>query len=66
MAQQVRAVVAKAKGEPVTVETIEIPDPGPGEVVVQELPSFLTVPPAYLGWLGASKAVTLDIRIDRM
>jgi hypothetical protein len=34
--------------------------------VVQELPSFLTVPPAYLGWLGASKAVTLDIRIDRM
>ncbi len=35
MPQQVRAVVAKAKGEPVTVETIEIPDPGPGEVVVQ-------------------------------
>lgn len=27
-------MVAKAKGEPVTVETITIPDPGPGEVVV--------------------------------
>ncbi|XP_047053612.1 uncharacterized protein LOC124659837 isoform X1 [Lolium rigidum] len=37
-----------------------------GKVVVEELPSFLTVPPAYLGWLEASKAVTLDIRIDRM
>ena len=34
MPQQVRAVVARAKGEPVTVEVIEIPDPGPGEVVV--------------------------------
>ncbi|RLV50696.1 S-(hydroxymethyl)mycothiol dehydrogenase [Nocardioides mangrovicus] len=33
--QQVRAVVAKAKGEPVTIETINIPDPGPGEAVVQ-------------------------------
>jgi len=31
---EVRAVVAKAKGEPVTVETIVVPDPGPGEVVV--------------------------------
>jgi S-(hydroxymethyl)mycothiol dehydrogenase len=27
-------VIAKAKGEPVTVETIVIPDPGPGEAVV--------------------------------
>jgi S-(hydroxymethyl)mycothiol dehydrogenase len=35
MAQQVRGVVAKAKGEPVTVETIEVPDPGPGEVLVE-------------------------------
>ncbi|HAY65450.1 MAG TPA: S-(hydroxymethyl)mycothiol dehydrogenase, partial [Acidimicrobiaceae bacterium] len=26
--------VARAKGEPVSVETIYIPDPGPGEVVV--------------------------------
>ena len=34
MPQQVRAVVAKAKGEPVSVEIIEIPDPGPGEAVV--------------------------------
>lgn len=34
MPQQVRAVVAKAKGEPVSVETITIPDPGPGEVIV--------------------------------
>src|SRR3954466_13231658 len=34
MAQQVRGVVAKAKGEPVSVETIEVPDPGPGEVLV--------------------------------
>jgi len=34
MAQQVKAVVARAKGAPVTVETIEVPDPGPGEVFV--------------------------------
>ncbi len=34
MAQQVRAVVAKAKGKPVEVVTIEVPDPGPGEVLV--------------------------------
>jgi S-(hydroxymethyl)mycothiol dehydrogenase len=35
MAQQVRGVVATAKGAPVTVESIVIPDPGPGEAVVQ-------------------------------
>jgi S-(hydroxymethyl)mycothiol dehydrogenase len=35
MPQEVRAVVARAKREPVTVETIVIPDPGPAEVVVQ-------------------------------
>jgi len=35
MAQQVRAVVAKAKGQPVSIETIEVPDPGPGEALVQ-------------------------------
>ncbi|ANY07891.1 S-(hydroxymethyl)mycothiol dehydrogenase [Pseudonocardia sp. HH130630-07] len=35
MPQQVRGVVARAKGEPVTVETITVPDPGPGEAVVQ-------------------------------
>ena len=33
--QQVRGVVARAKGEPVTVETVNVPDPGPGEAVVQ-------------------------------
>ena len=34
MPHSVRAVVARAKGEPVTMEVIEIPDPGPGEVLV--------------------------------
>ncbi len=34
MAQQVKAVVARAQGHPVTVETIVVPDPGPGEAVV--------------------------------
>ena len=34
MAQQVRGVVARAKGQPVSIETIVIPDPGPGEAVV--------------------------------
>ncbi len=34
MPQEVRGVVARAKGAPVTVETIVIPDPGPNEVVV--------------------------------
>ena len=33
--QQVRGVVARAKGEPVTVETVNVPDPGPGEAVVR-------------------------------
>ncbi|MEU6674732.1 S-(hydroxymethyl)mycothiol dehydrogenase [Streptomyces sp. NPDC046925] len=35
MAQQVQGVVARAKGEPVRIETIVVPDPGPGEAVVQ-------------------------------
>ncbi|WP_301175210.1 S-(hydroxymethyl)mycothiol dehydrogenase [Actinomadura geliboluensis] len=35
MAQQVRGVVAPGKGQPVRIETINIPDPGPGEAVVQ-------------------------------
>ncbi|GHC53652.1 S-(hydroxymethyl)mycothiol dehydrogenase [Streptomyces flavofungini] len=35
MAQQVRGVVARAKGEPVRIETIVVPDPGPGEAVVK-------------------------------
>ena len=34
MPHSIRAVVARSKGEPVTVETIEVPDPGPGEVIV--------------------------------
>ena len=34
MPQQVRGVVARAKKAPVTIETIVIPDPGPGEAVV--------------------------------
>ena len=35
MPQTVRGVVARAKGAPVTVENIVIPDPGPGEAVVK-------------------------------
>ncbi len=35
MSQQVKGVIARAKGEPVRVETIVVPDPGPGEAVVQ-------------------------------
>ena len=35
MSQQVRAVVARSKGQPVTLETINVPDPGPGEAVVK-------------------------------
>ena len=35
MPQEVRGVVARSKGAPVTVETIVIPDPGPHEVVVK-------------------------------
>jgi S-(hydroxymethyl)mycothiol dehydrogenase len=34
MTQRVRGVVARAKGEPVGIETILVPDPGPGEAVV--------------------------------
>jgi S-(hydroxymethyl)mycothiol dehydrogenase len=34
MAHQVRGVVATAKKAPVTVETITVPDPGPGEALV--------------------------------
>jgi S-(hydroxymethyl)mycothiol dehydrogenase len=34
MSQEVRGIVARAKGEPVTIETIVVPDPGPGEAVV--------------------------------
>src|ERR1700712_2384269 len=34
MPQTVRGVIARPKGAPVTVENIVIPDPGPGEVIV--------------------------------
>ena len=33
--QQVKAVIAHSKGAPVSVETINVPDPGPGEAVVK-------------------------------
>ena len=35
MTHQVRAVVARGKGAPVSLETILVPDPGPGEALVQ-------------------------------
>jgi S-(hydroxymethyl)mycothiol dehydrogenase len=35
MPHQVRGVVARSKGAPVSVETIVVPDPGPGEALVQ-------------------------------
>jgi S-(hydroxymethyl)mycothiol dehydrogenase len=35
MANEVRGVVAGAKGEPVRVQTIVVPDPGPGEALVR-------------------------------
>ena len=34
MAHEVQGVVARTKGEPVEVATISVPDPGPGEVLV--------------------------------
>jgi S-(hydroxymethyl)mycothiol dehydrogenase len=35
MAHEVRAVVARAQGKPVGIETIVVPDPGPGEALVR-------------------------------
>jgi S-(hydroxymethyl)mycothiol dehydrogenase len=35
MPHEVRAVVAKAKGNPVSIETVVVPDPGPGEALVE-------------------------------
>ncbi|WP_410540052.1 S-(hydroxymethyl)mycothiol dehydrogenase [Streptomyces sp. KL2] len=35
MTHQVRAVVARGKGAPVSLETITVPDPGPGEALVK-------------------------------
>ncbi len=37
MAQQVQGVIARAKGQPVSLETIVVPDPGPGEAIVKVL-----------------------------
>jgi S-(hydroxymethyl)mycothiol dehydrogenase len=34
MTHEVRGVIAHAKGEPLRVETVLVPDPGPGEVLV--------------------------------
>ncbi len=34
MTTEVRGVVSRRKGEPVTVETVLVPDPGPGEAVI--------------------------------
>jgi S-(hydroxymethyl)mycothiol dehydrogenase len=34
MPYEVRGVIARSKGAPVTVETVVVPDPGPGEAVV--------------------------------
>ena len=34
MAHQVKGVVADNKGEPVSIKTIEVPNPGPGEVLI--------------------------------
>ncbi|CAL9342399.1 S-(hydroxymethyl)mycothiol dehydrogenase [Streptomyces sp. enrichment culture] len=34
MAQEVRGVIAPGKDEPVRIETVVVPDPGPGEAVV--------------------------------
>jgi S-(hydroxymethyl)mycothiol dehydrogenase len=35
MSHRVRGVVSRAKGEPVTLETIVVPDPGPGEALIR-------------------------------
>src|SRR5213596_4092321 len=35
MPSHVRGVVARAKGKPVAVETVVVPDPGPGEALVR-------------------------------
>lgn len=35
MVHEVRGVIARSKGAPVTVETVLVPDPGPGEALVK-------------------------------
>ena len=44
MASEVRGVVALAKGRPVSVVTIVVPDPGPGEAVVRSRPAACATP----------------------
>ncbi|MEO8284684.1 MAG: S-(hydroxymethyl)mycothiol dehydrogenase, partial [Pseudarthrobacter sp.] len=39
MVHKVKGVVARSKGAPVTLETILVPEPGPGEVLVDILTS---------------------------
>ena len=39
MTTEVRGVIAKAVGEPVTIETVLVPDPGPGEALVTSRPA---------------------------
>ena len=34
MVHKVKGVVAKSKGDPVAIEMIEVPNPGPGEVLI--------------------------------
>lgn len=34
---EVKGVVARAKGQPVSIETVRVPDPGPGEALVEVL-----------------------------
>ena len=35
MANQVKGVIAAAKGAPVSIETVTVPDPGPGEALIR-------------------------------
>src|SRR5215218_1715757 len=35
MAHEVRGVIARGKGEPVELTTVVVPDPGPGEALVE-------------------------------
>jgi S-(hydroxymethyl)mycothiol dehydrogenase len=35
MPHQVQGVIARTKGAPVSMETVNVPDPGPGEAVVK-------------------------------
>lgn len=43
MVHEVRGVVAKEKGAPVSLETVLVPDPGPGEALVKVQASDGTV-----------------------